>query len=58
MVKSYLGNPYFGSDRRARIYTTQKGAMLKAKKVKGEVYQIGKGKIFVVKAKGKKYYEK
>jgi len=58
MKKSYIGNPYMNSDRKARIYTTIKGASAKARKVSGEVFQIGKGKMFVVKSKGRKYYSK
>ena len=58
MVKSYLGNPYFGSNRKARIFTTKTVALKKAEKVKGVVYRIGKGRMFVVKPRGKKYYLK
>jgi len=60
MAKSYIGNPYFGSRRKARIFTSKTAASTKASKVNGEVYKIGPGgsKMFVVKPKGKKFYTK
>ena len=60
--KSFIGNPYFRSNRQARIYPTQQGAenALKRKQVKGEIYKIGKysGTIYVIKEKGKKYFSR
>ena len=57
---SYIGNPYYGSNRKARIYTSQKSATsaLKRKGEKGAIYQVGSGSKYVVKIKGKKYYSK
>jgi len=60
MVKSYVGNPYYGSNRKARIFTSMRAASKRAIKVNGRVYQIGskRSKIFVVQKKGAKYYIK
>lgn len=61
-MSSYIGNPYYGSNREARLYTTYKEAVNKLKKLKkpGEVLQIGSGKykLFAIRLAHKKYYEK
>jgi len=58
--RSYIGNPYMNSDRKARIYTSMSSASsaLKRKRTTGSIFQIGKGNLFVIKQKGRKYYSK
>ena len=59
MRKSYIGQPYYGSNRSARIFTSRKIAKEKSKSVGGgSVHQIGSGRMYVVKPTGKKYYLK
>ncbi len=58
--KSYIGQPYYGSARSVRLYPTLKKAekSLIRKGTSGKIVQIGKGKIFAIKEKRKKFFSK
>lgn len=54
---SYLGQPYYGSNRSARVFTSVSAATKKLGKRQGKIYSLGKH-IYVIKLKGHKFYEK
>jgi hypothetical protein len=57
---SYLAQPYYGSNRSVRVFTSVSAATKKLGRRVGKIYNLkimGKN-TYVVKIKGKKYYEK